>query len=156
MKQMRSTAQTMTWIKDQKIHQVLHHTMCVFMNLWNAKSKAKRIFRTLRNSLKKEFTAPQIDREEEAFEDITVFWFRSSQKILKQHWVHWTVNYLIDCELLYLWQILYKRMVETNSNSISALLLTSSNQWTKVVHMAFTVWLNSVIDLHMSSIALDL
>jgi len=48
----------------------------------------KRIFRTLRNSLKKEFTAPQIDREEEVSEDMTVFWFRSGQKILKQHQVH--------------------------------------------------------------------
>jgi hypothetical protein len=152
---MRSTAQTMTWIKDQKIHQVLHHTMCVFMNLWNAESKVKRIFRTLRNSLKKEFTAPQLTEKKKASEDMTVFWFRSSQKILKQHWVHWTVNYLIDCRLSYLWQILYERMVETNSNSISALLLTSSNQWTKVVHMMFTVWLNSVIGLHMSSITLD-
>ncbi len=146
----------MTWTEDQKIHQVLHHTMCVFMNLWNAESRAERIFRTLRNSLKKEFTAPWIDREKKASEDVTVFWFRSGQKILKQHWVCWTVNYLIDCKLSYLWQILYERMVETNSNSISALLLTSSNQWTKVVHMTFTVWLNSVIGLHMSSITLDL
>ena len=114
-KQMKLRVQTMLWIADQRIHWVLHHIMCIFMNLWSVESRVKTLCRILRDELKREFTTSQIDREEEIFEDIIVFWFSSSQKILKQYLVHWEINYQIDCRSSYLSKILYKRMLETNS-----------------------------------------
>ena len=115
IKQMKLRVQTMLWTADQRIYWVLYHIMCIFMNLWSAESRVKTLCRILRDKLKREFTASQINREEEIFEDIIIFWFSSSQKILKQHLMHWEINYQIDCRLLYLLKILYKRMFETNS-----------------------------------------